>query len=83
MYIVYTHPADGYPRARRCNTYREAGRVLQALQEANADPIPMDLQDLFNAETSVLPLIVDHSDSEASELMLQRSHPVEDDAITI
>lgn len=80
MYIVYTHPVDGYPRAKRCNTYREAGQVLQALEAAHADPIPMDLQDLFNAEPSVLPLIVDNTDT---ELNLQHSHPVEDDAITI
>jgi hypothetical protein len=80
MYIVYNHPVDGFPRARRCDTYHEAAEVILALQEINADPIPVKLEDLFAAEPSILPLIVEQTDSEIEQ---QKSHPVEDDAITI
>lgn len=56
MIIVYVSPVDGLPRARKTTSYREAGRVIQALEEMGCDPTACQIEDLLDAKETSLPL---------------------------
>jgi len=58
MYIVYTG-VDGIERARKVESYREAGKVIAALEIMGVDPKFSKKDELMNPPISCLPIIVD------------------------
>jgi hypothetical protein len=56
MYITYIHPIDGLPRARKVQSYIEAGLVIATLETMGVDP-ELDM-DIDNTKQTGLPLLV-------------------------
>ena len=57
MFIVYKSVVDGYPRARKVSSFREAGMVIATLELMGVEP---EFEfDPTQARPSALPLIVE------------------------
>lgn len=79
MYIVYTSPVDGLPRARKVQSFREAGLVMASLEEMGCNPEVED--DMEEAKKTALPLLV--SPWQPMHIVNMMDHQEDASAITI
>ena len=80
MFIVYKSPVDNLPRARKVESYREAGQVMAALDMMGVDPKAMDLDEIMAPPITSLPIIVDQK---VSPIIWSRTHIPQELDITI
>lgn len=71
MFVVYISPVDGQPRARKVESYREAGKVMAALEIMGVDPKCKDLDEIMAPPITALPIIVDQK---VSPIIWSRTH---------
>lgn len=71
MFIVYTSPVDGQPRARKVESYREAGKVMAALELMGVNPECKKLDEIMAPPITALPIILDQR---VSPIIWSRTH---------